>query len=228
MSNAIKVLVVEDERELGEEICDGLQAAGHAAVWLASARDALGVIRVTPPSILVVDRVLGDEDGLTLVKTIRDEGNPLPVLVVSGLSTIDDRILGLKAGGDDYLIKPFDVRELVARVEALLRRSGGARLTRLQAGPLEMDLVDRTVTCEGRPIELLPREFKLLEYFMRRQGQIVTRAMLLEDVWNFRFTAQTNVVDVHIGNLRRKLNGDNPRRFIVNVRSAGFRLDADA
>jgi two-component system OmpR family response regulator len=133
----------------------------------------------------------------------------------------------LKAGGDDYLIKPFDVRELEARVEALLRRAAESRVTRLKVGVLDMDLVDRKALCEGRAIDLLPREFKLLEYFMRRPGQIVTRSMLLEDVWNFNFMAQTNVVDVQIGNLRRRLDPTGQRKFIVNVRAVGFKLDAD-
>jgi two-component system, OmpR family, response regulator len=147
--------------------------------------------------------------------------------VISALSSVDDRINGLKAGGDDYLIKPFDIRELTARVEALLRRGGDTRLTRLQVGALEMDLVERTVRCDGRLVDLLPREFTLLEYFMRRPGQIVTRAMLLEDVWNFKFMAQTNVVDVQIGNLRRKLDPTGARRFIANIRAVGFKLNVD-
>src|SRR5208337_2809802 len=138
-----------------------------------------------------------------------------------------DRIRGLKAGGDDYLVKPFELRELTARVEALSRRITDTRATRLRAGPLEMDLVERTVRRRERLVDLLPREFKLLEYFMRRPNQIVTRAMLLEDVWNFKFLAQTNVVDVQIGNLRRKLDPTGARRFIVNVRAVGFKLNAD-
>ena len=143
------------------------------------------------------------------------------------MSSVDDRIRGLKAGGDDYLVKPFDVRELAARVEALLRRGGDPRATQLQAGDLVMDLVERQVRCAGRSVDLLPREFKLLEYFMRRPGQIVTRTMLLEDVWNFKFLAQTNVVDVQIGNLRRKLDPTGVRRYIVNVRAVGFKLNVD-
>jgi two-component system OmpR family response regulator len=178
--------------------------------------------------VLVVDRMLHGEDGLAIIETLRGEGNTTPALVISALSSVDERVNGLKAGGDDYLIKPFDIRELTARVEALLRRGGDARLTRLQVGALEMDLVERAVRCDGEPVDLLPREFKLLEYFMRRHGQIVTRSMLLEDVWNLKFMAQTNVVDVQIGNLRRKLDPTGARRFIVNIRAVGFRLNADA
>jgi two-component system OmpR family response regulator len=205
------VLVVEDERDLAEEIRLELQASGHPV----------------GAAVLVIDRMLHGEDGLTIIETLRSEGNATPALVISALSSVDERINGLKAGGDDYLVKPFEIRELTARVEALLRRGGDARVTRLQVGALEMDLVERTVRCDGKLIDLLPREFRLLEYFMRRPGQIVTRAMLLEDVWNFNFLAQTNVVDVQIGNLRRKLDPTGVRRFIVNIRAVGFKLNAD-
>jgi two-component system, OmpR family, response regulator len=172
--------------------------------------------------------MLQGQDGLSIIEALRAEGNATPALVISALSSVDDRITGLKAGGDDYLVKPFDIRELSARVEALLRRGGDARLTRLQVGPLEMDLVERSVRCDSKAVDLLPREFTLLEYFMRRPGQVVTRAMLLEDVWNFNFMAQTNVVDVQIGNLRRKLDPTGARRFIVNIRAVGFKLNVDA
>jgi two-component system, OmpR family, response regulator len=220
------VLVVEDERELAEEIRLGLQASGHPVQLFETVDDGLGAARLGA-SVLVIDRMLHGRDGLSIIETLRAEGNATPALVISALSSVDDRINGLKAGGDDYLIKPFDIRELTARVEALLRRGGDTRLTRLQVGVLEMDLVDRTVRCQGRLVDLLPREFTLLEYFMRRPGQIVTRAMLLEDVWNFKFLAQTNVVDVQIGNLRRKLDPADARRFIINIRAVGFKLNAD-
>jgi two-component system, OmpR family, response regulator len=220
------VLVVEDERELAEEIRLGLQASGHAVQLFETVDDGLRAARLGA-SVLVIDRMLHGRDGLSIIETLRAEGNATPALVISALSSVDDRINGLKAGGDDYLIKPFDIRELTARVEALLRRGGDTRLTRLQVGVLEMDLVDRTVRCQGRLVDLLPREFTLLEYFMRRPGQIVTRAMLLEDVWNFKFLAQTNVVDVQIGNLRRKLDPADARRFIINIRAVGFKLNAD-
>jgi two-component system OmpR family response regulator len=189
--------------------------------------DAVKAARMGEALVLVVDRMLHGKDGLSIVETLRSEGNSTPVLVISALSSVDERIQGLKAGGDDYLVKPFDIRELTARVEALLRPGGDNRVTRLQAGDLEMDLVERKVWRERKPVDLLPREFKLLEYFMRRPGQIVTRAMLLEDVWNFKFLAQTNVVDVQIGNLRRKLDQTGARRLIVNVRAVGFKLNAD-
>jgi two-component system OmpR family response regulator len=220
------VLVVEDERELAEEIRLELQASGHPVQLFETVDDGLRAARLGA-GVLVIDRMLHGRDGLSIIEALRAEGNTTPALVISALSSVDDRINGLKAGGDDYLIKPFDIRELTARVEALLRRGGDTRLTRLQVGALEMDLVERTVRCDGKLVDLLPREFTLLEYFMRRPGQIVTRAMLLEDVWNFTFMAQTNVVDVQIGNLRRKLDPTGARRFIVNIRAVGFKLNVD-
>jgi len=221
------ILVVEDERDLAEEIRLELLASGHPVQLSETVDDGLRIAR-SGAAVLVIDRMLHGEDGLSIIETLRAEGNATPALVISALSSVDERINGLKAGGDDYLIKPFDIRELTARVEALMRRGGDPRQTRLQVGPLEMDLVDRTTHCDGKPIDLLPREFALLEYFMRRPGQIVTRAMLLEDVWNFKFMAETNVVDVQIGNLRRKLDPTGVRRFIVNIRAVGFKLNADA
>jgi two-component system OmpR family response regulator len=220
------ILVVEDERDLAEEIRLELQASGHAVRLSETVDEALGAAR-SGAAVLVIDRMLRGEDGLSIIERLRDEGNATPALVISALSSVDERIRGLKAGGDDYLVKPFEIRELTARVEALLRRGGDTRVTRLQVAALEMDLVERTVRCDGKPVDLLPREFRLLEYFMRRPGQIVTRAMLLEDVWNFKFMAQTNVVDVQVGNLRRKLDPSGGRRFIVNIRAVGFKLNAD-
>lgn len=221
------ILVVEDERDLAAEIRDELQASGHPVQLSETAEEALKAARSGGASVLVVDRMLHGEDGLSIVEKLRNEGNRAPVLVISAPSSVDERINGLKAAGDDYLVKPFEIRELAARVEALLRRGGDPHMTRLRAGALEVDLVERGVKCDGRLVELLPREFKLLEYFMRRPDQIVTRAMLLEDVWNIKFLAQTNVVDVQIGNLRRKLDPAAAGRFIVNVRAIGFKLNAD-
>ncbi len=221
------VLLIEDEPELSDEVRLELEAAGYSVRVAYNVDDGLLAARSGWASVLVVDRMLSGGDGLSIIETLRNDGDRTPVLVISALSTVDERISGLKAGGDDYLIKPFDTRELSARVAALLRRGSDSRAIRLKVGDLEMDLVDRTLRCAGRSVELLPREFKLLEYFMRRPGQIVTRAMLLEDVWNFKFMAQTNVVDVHIGNVRRKLDPTGKRKFIVNVRAVGFKLDAD-
>ena len=220
------VLVVEDERDFAEEIRLELEASGHAVQLSETVDDGLRAAR-SGVAVLIIDRMLQGEDGLSIIESLRAEGNTTPALVISALSSVDERINGLKAGGDDYLVKPFDIRELTARVEALLRRGGDSRLSRLHVGAIEMDLIERTVRCDGELIDLLPREFILLEYFMRRPGQIVTRAMLLEDVWNFKFLPQTNVVDVQIGNLRRKLDPDDARRFIINIRAVGFKLNAD-
>jgi two-component system OmpR family response regulator len=221
------VLIVEDERDLTDEIRLELQAIGYPVLVSETVEDALRAARSGGVGVLIVDRMLHGEDGLSIIEALRREGNGTPALVISALSSIDERINGLKAGGDDYLVKPFDIRELTARVEALLRRGGDSRPTRLQVGSLEMDLVERIVRCDGKIVELLPREYKLLEYFMRRSDQVVTRAMLLEGVWNFKFVSQTNIVDVQIGNLRRKLDPTGGRRFIVNVRGVGFKLNAD-
>jgi two-component system OmpR family response regulator len=221
------VLLIEDERELAQEIQQELLGAGYRVECVQTLDAGLTAARRGEASVVIVDRMLHGEDGLSLVETLRSEGNLAPVLVISALSTVDDRIRGLKAGGDDYLVKPFALPELSARVEALLRRGAATRATWIRVGPLELDLVEREVRRDGERVDLLPREFKLLEYFMRRPGQIITRAMLLEDVWNYKFLPQTNVVDVHIGNLRRKLDSGDGRRFIVNVRAAGFRLDTE-
>ena len=225
---SMSILVIEDEQGLAEEIRAALTGAGCGVIVASDFETGLAEARTRSVAALVVDRMLHGHDGLALIETIRREGDTAPVLVVSALSSVDDRIRGLKAGGDDYLVKPFALSELVARVEALLRRGETARGARLRVGALEVDFVERTVWRDGEPVELLPREFKLLAYFMRRPGQLVTRQMLLEDVWNYKFNPQTNVVDVHIGNLRRKLDKGDGRRFIVNLRSEGFRLDADS
>jgi two-component system OmpR family response regulator len=178
--------------------------------------------------MMIMDRMVFGEDSLTTLEVLRKEGVKVPVLMISALSSIDERVRGLKAGGDDYLTKPFAMVELAARVEALLRRLDDVRTTKLRAGGLEMDLIEQTVMRDGTLIELLPREFKLLEYFLRRPGRIVTRAMLLEGVWHYRFIPETNVVDVHIGNLRRKIDIAGAPSLITNIRGAGFMLHAGA
>jgi two-component system, OmpR family, response regulator len=221
------VLVVADDRELAEEIRLELEAGGHTVRLEETLTEGLRTARSSDVSVLVIDRILQGEDGLSIIEALRGEGQLTPALVISGLTSVDERIAGLKAGADDYLVKPFDIRELAARVEALLRRGGDTEVIRLKVGDLEMDLIERTVTREGKQVDLVPREFKLLEYFMRRPGQTVTRAMLLEDVWNFQHAGHSNIVDVQIGNLRRKLDPTDNRRFIVSVRSVGFKLNAD-
>jgi two-component system, OmpR family, response regulator len=218
------VLVIEDDPELAEEIRVDLEAGGHTVQVAETLTEGLRAARSGDVAVQVIDRVLEGENGLSIIEALRNEGNWTPALVISELTSVEERIAGLKAGCDDYLVKPFDIRELTARVEVLLRRGGG--VIRLRVGDLEMDLVDQTVRFEGKLVDLVPMEFKLLKYFMRRPGQTVTRAMLVEDVWNFH--SYTNVIDVQVRNLRRKLDPSDNRRFIANVRSVGFKLNADS
>jgi two-component system OmpR family response regulator len=223
----IPVLLIEGDRELAEEIRLDLEAGGHTVRIVETVTEGLRAARSCEAGVLVVDRFLDGENGLAIIAALRSEGRWTPALAISEHTSVDERIAGLKAGCDDYLVKPFDVRELTARVEALMRRGGDVGVVRLRVGDLEMDLIERTVRYEGKLIDLVPREFQLLEYFMRRSTQTVTRAMLLEDVWNFQPPAYTNVVDVQIGNLRRKLDPTGSRRVIVSVRSVGFKLNAE-
>ena len=185
------VLLIEDDRELAGAIRLDLEAGGHTVHIAETMAEGLRAARSGDVAALIIDQLMDSENGLSIVETLRSEGKWTPALVISGLTSVDERIAGLKAGCDDYLVKPFDVRELTARVDALLRRGGDVGLVRLRVADLEMDLIERTVRCEGRLVDLVPREFKLLEYFMRRPSQTVTRAMLLEDVWNFQPPAYT-------------------------------------
>jgi two-component system OmpR family response regulator len=177
---------------------------------------------------MIVDRLLPGMDGLTIVEALRNEDVNTPVLVLSALGNIDDRVRGLRAGGDDYLTKPFAILELVARIDALLRRPGKSVDTTLRVGPLELDLLARTAKRGDRSIDLLPREFRLLEYMMRRKEQLLTRAMLFEEVWNYKFVPQSNLVDVHMGRLRRKVDRPDEPAMIHNVRGEGFIIRAPA
>jgi two-component system OmpR family response regulator len=177
---------------------------------------------------MIVDRLLPGVDGLTIIEALRQEGIRTPVLVLSALGAVDDRVRGLRAGGDDYLTKPFATVELIARIEALLRRPAENRGTVLRVGTLELDLIERTAKRGDRKIDLLPREFRLLEYMMQRKEQMLTRAMLLEEVWNYKFLPQTNLVDVHMGRLRRKVDEPKEPPMIHSVRGVGFILRAPA
>ena len=219
-----RILLVEDDVETAHEVFTEFAERGYTVVHESSGRAALDRGRDRNFSLLILDRMLPDMDGLLILTTLREEGVLLPVLVLSALGAVDERVRGLRAGGDDYLTKPFALTELVARAEALLRRPGESRETRLVVGSLELDLIERKARRNGRPIELLPREFKLLEYMMRRPGQVLTRTMLLEEVWNYRFAPQTNLVDIHIGKLRRKLDDGDSAPMIFNIRGAGFVL----
>ncbi len=216
------MLLVEDDQSIADEVRDDLASRGYQIEQIGDGAAALAAVLAHPFDLLIVDRLLPGLDGLTVIERMRAHGIRTPVLVLSALSAVDDRVRGLKAGGDDYLSKPFAFVELAARAEALLRRPGELRETVLLVGPLHMDLIDRTVRRGARLLDLLPREFKLLQYLMRRPGQLLTRDMLLEDVWNYRFTPQTNLVDVHIGRLRRKLEAPGEPPLIHSVRGAGF------
>jgi two-component system OmpR family response regulator len=226
-NRAQTIVLVEDESELASEIRIELERLGHL-VRTASITEAADAARVGDAALLIMDRIVFGEDSLATLQVLRKEGVKVPVLVISALSSLDERVRGLRAGGDDYLAKPFAMVELVARVEALLRRLEDVRTTKLRAGDLEMDLIEQTVYRGGTRIDLLPREFKLLEYFLRHQGRVITRAMLLQDVWQYHFSIETNVVDVHISNLRKKIDARGVPSLIVNIRGAGFMLNANA
>jgi two-component system OmpR family response regulator len=224
VAEPIPLLLVEDEPALAHEISCELMTLGYGVSIADSGTAGLEAARSEQASLVILDRNLPGIDGLSMLETLRDEGIRTPVLVVSALSSLDDRIHGLKAGGDDYLTKPFAMGELTARVEALLRRTTETRATTLRAGPIEIDLIERTARRGDRTLDLMPREFKLLAYLMRHPNQVVTRAMLLEDVWNYRFVPQTNLVDVHMGKLRRKLDAPGDEPLIQSVRGTGFLL----
>lgn len=220
------VLLIEDDHETAGEIMAELVDRGYEVDRAATGIEGLDKARAGQADVMIVDRLLPGVDGLTIIEVVRKEHVRTPVLVLSALGAIDDRVRGLRAGGDDYLTKPFAIAELIARIEALLRRPGDDRETVLRVGPLELDLLERTVSREGRQIDLLPREFRLLEYMMRRKDQLLTRAMLFEEVWNYKFVPQSNLVDVHMGRLRRKIDASGEMPLIHNVRGEGFILRA--
>jgi two-component system OmpR family response regulator len=207
-----KVLLIEDDSETAQEISAELVDRGFVVDWSADGIEGLDKARNGRPDAMVVDRLLPGMDGLTIIETLRQEQVRTPVLVLSALGAVDDRVRGLRMGGDDYLTKPFAIVELVARIEALLRRPVVTRETMLRVGPLEVDLIARSARRGERVIELLPREFRLLEYMMQRSDQLLTRAMLLEEVWNYKFVPATNLVDVHMGRLRHKVDDPAIRR----------------
>jgi two-component system, OmpR family, response regulator len=221
-----RLLLIEDDRETAEEIRAELRDNGFDVDWAADGLTGLDRARAADADAMIIDRMLPGMDGLTIIEALRYEGVHTPVLVLSALGAVDDRVRGLRAGGDDYLTKPFATMELIARIEALLRRPADSRATALRVGPLKLDLIERTAKRGERVIELLPREFRLLEYMMRRKDQMLTRAMLLEEVWNYKFTPQTNLVDVHMSRLRHKVDLAHEPPMIHNVRGAGFILRA--
>jgi two-component system, OmpR family, response regulator len=221
-----RLLLIEDDKETADEIVAELADRGFDVDWTPNGVEGLDKARSGAADAIIVDRMLPGMDGLTIIEALRREGMRTPVLVLSALGAVDDRVRGLHAGGDDYLTKPFASVELVARIQALLRRPSENRDTVLRVGPLELDLIERTAKRGERTIDLLPREFRLLEYMMRRNDQMLTRAMLLEEVWNYKFVPQTNLVDVHMGRLRHKVDGPGEPPLIHNVRGMGFILRA--
>ena len=225
----MRILVVEDDKDVAGFVVKGLREAGHVVEHAANGRDGLFLAASEAFDAIVLDRMLpGGVDGLRLLETLRSQNNNVPVLFLSALAQVDDRVRGLKAGGDDYLTKPFAFAELLARVEALIRRGKGeGPVTKLVVGDLEMDLLSRTVRRAGQKIDLQPREFRLLEYLMRHAGQVVTRTMLLEGVWDYHFDPQTNVIDVHVSRLRQKVDKPHPTPLIHTVRNAGYMLRAE-
>ena len=222
----MKILVIEDDRTTGNYVAEGLREEGHTVDLMTDGKDALLQASTTDYDILIVDRMLPGLDGVSVVKTMRGAKNQTPVLFLTSLGGVDDRIEGLNAGGDDYLVKPFAFGELSARVAALARRP---RATQdeivLRAGDLEMDLMRRKVTRGGQLIDLLPREFALLEHLLRRKGRVQTRTMLLEAVWDISFDPQTNVVETHISRLRAKVDRPFETELIKTVRGSGYRIE---
>lgn len=219
----MKILLIEDDKETAEFVANGLAEHDHKVFHVASGLDGLSRAKAEAFDILLVDRMLPGIDGLSLVKTLRDAGNVTPVLFLTTLGGIDDRVSGLNAGGDDYLVKPFAFAELAARVTALTRRSRSRPSeTKFKIGDMELDLVSRNVRRNGRIIELQPREFLLLEYLMRHSGQTVTRTMLLENVWDLHFDPHTNVVETQMSRLRNKIKIDGEVDMIQTVRGAGY------
>lgn len=221
------VLVVEDDRETAGQLVDSLTANGYEVNLAANGSDALSLGLSADYAVITIDRLLPDIDGLAVMRSLREKGIGTPILIISALGEIEDRVRGLRAGGDDYLTKPFSFVELVARVEALARRSDTViKETVLHAGDLELDLVSRTASRRGRDIKLLPREFQLLEYLLRNEGRIVSRAMLLQHVWDLHFDPTTNIIDVYVGRVRRKVDDNQAYPLIHTVRGVGYRLRA--
>ena len=227
-NDSCRILLIEDDLEMADTIRRDLSDNGYDVAHAASGVDGLIMAESGGPDLLIVDRMLPGIDGLTIVQRLRDRNMHMPVLILSALGEVNERVRGLKAGGDDYLTKPFALSELMARVEALLRRPSENRATELRIGSLSLDLIQRSAKRNDRSIDLLSREFKLLAYFMARPNQVVTRGMLLEHIWDCHFLPQSNLIDVHIGKLRRKLDSPGEPQLIQSVRGQGFILLPDA
>ncbi len=219
----MRVLVIEDDRETAHFLQKALKESGHSADVVGDGASGLALAREGAYDVLIVDRMLPQLDGLSVVKTLREEGTRVPVLILSALGEVDDRVKGLRAGGDDYLTKPYAYTELLARIEALARRAvPEEQETRYVVGDLVLDRLSHRVTRKGEVIPLQPREYRLLEYLMKNAGQVVTRTMLLENVWDYHFDPQTNVIDVHVSRLRAKIDKGFDKPLLHTVRGAGY------
>ncbi len=224
----MRILVIEDDRQAAAYLVKGLKESGYAVDHAANAGEGSHLALQENYDAMIIDRMLPGGDGLSIIEALRGRGNATPVLILSALGEVDDRVKGLRAGGDDYLTKPYAFSELLARLEALLRRRAGGVDGQLRVADLEMDLLARSVTRGGTRIDLQPREFRLLEYLMRHSNQVVTRTMLLEHVWDYHFDPQTNVIDVHISRLRQKIDKSFSTPLLHTVRGAGYCLRAPA
>ncbi|MEI6486606.1 MAG: response regulator transcription factor [Sphingomonadales bacterium] len=225
----ISILCIEDDVAVAEHIAQGLRGAGYHVDVAGTGTQGLELAQAGTYAALVLDRMLPELDGLTLLTRLRDAGNQVPVVMLSALASLDERVKGLRAGSDDYLTKPFEISELLARLEAVQRRAApSGEVTKLVEGDLELDLLARRVTYAGRRIELQPREFRLLEYLVRHRGQVVTRSMLLEGVWDYHFDPGTNVIDVHVSRLRKKLDEGGAGAIVQTVRGTGYRVGSES
>lgn len=221
------ILVIEDDKDAAAYMIKGLSESGHVVMHAADGKEGLGQALTGEFDMMIVDRMLPGRDGLSIIAAMRAAKISTPVLILSALGEVDDRVEGLRAGGDDYLTKPYAFSELLARIEALSRRNlqpEQASVNKLKVFDLEMDLVKHKVTRAGKNISLQPREFRLLEYLMRHKGQVVSRTMLLEQVWDYNFDPQTNVIDVHISRLRNKIDKDHSKPLLHTIRGAGYCL----
>ncbi len=223
----MKILLIEDDRETAGHIVHALENQGHSVEQVHDGIEGLALARAGEHSALIVDRMLPGMDGLSLVKQLRAEGRQTPVLFLTTMSGLDDRVAGLEGGGDDYLVKPFAFSELLARVNAITRRHGEGEPTKLRVADLEMDLIRRTASRSGKSIDLQPQEFRLLEYLLRNAGRVVTRTMLLENVWDLHFDPRTNIVETHLSRLRSKIDRGFGAELIHTVRGAGYILRAE-
>jgi two-component system, OmpR family, response regulator len=222
-----RILVVEDDSETAGQLVESLTTSGYQVDWAASGNEALSRGSACDYAVITIDRMLPDIDGIAVMRQLRDGGVAAPFLIISALGEVDDRVRGLRAGGDDYLVKPFSFVEMLARIEALGRRSDTvAKQTILRVGDLAIDLVSRAASRRGRDIPLLPREFQLLEYLARNEGRVVSRAMLLQHVWDLHFDPSTNIIDVYVGRVRRKVDDQQAYPLIHTIRGVGYLLRA--